>query len=112
MGEAAMTTVATLFWADVHGEPRIRLPAMPEFLTILLARDRLPEVHWVDRPAPTFESADDALTMARRQLWLREGSAKDRRLVALAGERLKEREGRFTWDDRPSRIGVTWWSPT
>ena len=111
MGEAAMTTVATLFWGDVHGEPRARLPAMPELLTLLFARGRLPEVRWADRAPPTFESADEALAMARRQLWLREGSAKDQRLVALAGERLVERDGRFSWDDRRSGIGITWWSP-
>ncbi len=84
---------------------------MPELLALLFARGRLPEVRWVDRAPPTFESADEALAMARRQLWLREGSAKDQRLVALAGERLVERDGRFSWDDRPSGIGVTWWSP-
>lgn len=111
MGEAAMTTVATLFWANVHGEPRVRLPAMPEFLALLLARGRLPEVRWVDRAPPTFESADGALAMARRQLWLREGSAKDRRLVALADERLNERDGLFSWDERPAQIGIARWSP-
>jgi precorrin-6B methylase 2 len=109
-GESAMATVATLFWQDIHGEPRVRLPAMPELLTLLLARGRLPEVRWVDRAAPTFSSPDEAMAMARRQLWLREGSAKDRRLVALAGERLVERDGGLTWDDRPSRIGIAVWS--
>src|SRR5688572_30771854 len=38
LGESAMTTVATLFWDHVHGEPRVRLPALPEFLDLLLAR--------------------------------------------------------------------------
>lgn len=109
MGEAAMTTVATLFWQDIHGEPRVRLPAMPELLSLLLARGRLPEVRWVDRASPTFETADDAIAMARRQLWLSEGSEKDRHLRELARDRLIEREGRFTWDDRPSRIGIAYW---
>jgi SAM-dependent methyltransferase len=111
MGEAAMTTVATLFWQDIHGEPRVRLPAMPELLSLLLARGRLPEVRWVDRVPSSFASVDEALAMARRQLWLREGSTKDRRLAALAEERVFERDGRFTFDERPSQIGIASWSP-
>jgi hypothetical protein len=111
MGESAMTTVATLFWHDIHGEPRVRLPAMPEFAALLLARGRLPELRWVDRVPPSFDSLEEALAMARRQLWLREGSTKDHRLVAVARERLIEREGRFIFDDRPSRIGITTWTP-
>lgn len=110
MGEAAMTTVATLFWQEIHGEPRVRLPAMPELLSLLLARGRLPSLVWVDRVTPTFDTPEDALAMARRQLWLRIGSEKDRRLVALARERLIERDGGFSWDDRASRIGIAVWS--
>ena len=41
---------ATLFWHGVHGEDRVRLPALPEFVTLLFARGRLPEITWVDRP--------------------------------------------------------------
>jgi SAM-dependent methyltransferase len=111
MGEAAMTTVATLFWLEIHGEPRVRLPAMPELLTLLLARGRLPSLTWVDRAPPGFESVDDALAMARRQLWLREGSPKDQRLRDLAAERLIERGGRFTFDDETSQIGIAYWEP-
>jgi SAM-dependent methyltransferase len=111
MGESAMATVATLFWHEIHGEPRVRLPALPELLVLLLARGRLPEVRLVDRAAPSFESVDEALAMARRQLWVKEGSAKDRRLVELVGERLLERDGRLTFDDRPSKIGVVSWEP-
>ena len=35
LGEGAMTTTATLFWEPIHGEPRVRLPALPELLTLL-----------------------------------------------------------------------------
>jgi precorrin-6B methylase 2 len=111
VGEAAMTTVATLFWQEIHGEPRVRLPAMPEFVGLLLARGRLPELRWVERVPPAFDSVDDALAMARRQLWLREGSEKDQRLATLASERLIERDGRFSFEDRVSKIGVTTWTP-
>ncbi|CAN5622726.1 class I SAM-dependent methyltransferase [soil metagenome] len=111
MGESAMTTVATLFWHEIHGEPRVRLPALPELLVLLLARGYLPEVRLVDRLPPSFESVDEALAMARRQLWVKENSAKDRRLVELLGERLLGRDGWLTFDDSASRIGVVSWAP-
>lgn len=111
MGESAMTTVATLFWQDIHGEPRVRLPAMPELVALLRTRGRVPDVRWVGRVPPSFGSVDEALAMARRQLWLREGIAKDHRLAALVRERLRERDGRFTFDEQPSWIGIATWIP-
>jgi SAM-dependent methyltransferase len=111
MGESAMATVSALFWERIHGEPRVRLPAMPEMLILLLARGRLPEVKLVDRVPPTFESADDALTTARRQLWLRAGSEKDQRLARLLSDVLEERDGRYAFDWNPTKIGIISWSP-
>jgi len=111
MGESAMTTVATLFWHDVHGEPRVRLPALPELLMLLLARGRLPEVRLVDRAPPLFESVEEALGMARRQLWVHEGSAKDAVLMRLVRSTLLESDGRFTFDRHPSKIGIVTWPP-
>ena len=54
MGEGAMTTVGRL----VLGSPstasrRVALPALPDLLTLLLARGRLPEVRLVDRGPPS-----------------------------------------------------------
>ncbi len=111
MGESAMATVSALFWERIHGEPRVRLPAMPELLTLLLARGRLPEVRLVDRVPPSFESVDDALATARRQLWLRAGSDKDQRLQRLLPDVLEERDGRYAFDWTPTKIGIISWSP-
>jgi SAM-dependent methyltransferase len=111
MGESAMTTAATLYWERVHGEPRVRLPALPELLVLLAARGRLPEASLVERAPPTFGSFDEAHSMARRQLWLREGSEKDERLGGLMAETLTERDGRYAFDWTPSRIGIVSWRP-
>ena len=111
MGESAMTTVATLFWQEIHGEPRVRLPALPELMTLLFARGRVPEVRLVDRVPPTFDSFEDALSMARRQLWLRQGSARDALLRTLARDALTERDGHLSFDWAPSKIGVVTWLP-
>jgi SAM-dependent methyltransferase len=111
MGESAMATVATLFWNDIHGEPRVRLPALPELLVLLLARGRLPELTLVNRVPPTFDTFDDAVSTARRQLWLRAGSAKDEHLCVLARHVVTEREGRFAFEWAPTKIGIVSWSP-
>jgi hypothetical protein len=111
MGESAMTTVATLFWQEIHGEPRVRLPALPELMTLLFARSRLPEVRLVDRVPPTFDSFEDALSMARRQLWLRQGSARDDLLRTLASDVVTESDGRFAFEWTSSKIGIVTWVP-
>lgn len=111
MGESAMTTVATLFWEQIHGEARVRLPALPELLVLLLARGRLPEVRLVERVPPTFESVEEALALARRQLWLREGSDNDSHLQRLLASELEERDGKYAFDWRPSRVGIVSWEP-
>lgn len=109
MGEGAMTTVATLFWEAIHGEPRIALPALPEFVAILMARGRLPEIRLEDRLPVAFESVDDLLGMARRQLWVKPGSEKDRRLEALVGSAASEQDGLWAFDWSRSRIGIVRW---
>jgi SAM-dependent methyltransferase len=112
MGESAMTTVATLFWHGIHGEPRVRLPALPELLMLLLARGRLPEVRLVDRVPTSFESAEEALAMARRQLWLREGSERDRRLAEWVPRALHPAPGGgLTFEERRSKVGIVTWQP-
>jgi hypothetical protein len=109
LGEGAMTTTATLFWAPIHGEPRVALPALPELLTLLLARGKLPEVQLVNREPPTFESLDDLLSMARRQLWVRPDSAKDVELQRLVRETASARGGRWALDWHASKIGIVSW---
>lgn len=111
LGESAMTTVATLFWNEIHGEPRVRLPALPELLELLAARGRSPEVRYVDRVPPTFASLDEAIEMARRQLWLRKSSSKDFKLRHLVRDAVTERNGRFAFEWQPTKIGVVSWPP-
>jgi hypothetical protein len=69
-------------WEQVHGEPRHQLPAMREFLHLLLARGATPEVRLERRRMRPLEEAD-IRDSARRRLWLQEGSAKDQHLQRL-----------------------------
>lgn len=111
MGQSAMTTIASLYWERIHGEERISLPALPELLVLLVARGRLPSVRLVSRPPVSFESVDEALAMARRQLWLREGSQKDERLRAMLADDLDESAGRYAFEWEPTRVGIVSWQP-
>jgi SAM-dependent methyltransferase len=111
LAEGAMTTVGSMFWEPVHGERRVPLPGLPEFIGLLLARDHLPEIKLVDREPRTFDSVEDLLFMARRQLWVRVDSEKDRILQSLVQEGATERDGRWALDWSTSRIGIVSWEP-
>ena len=93
-------------WPLVHGVERAALPSLPEFLLLLLARNRLFEVRLVERSPQTYEQPEQALAWLRQQLWTAPGSQKDRLLERLAHERLQQRDGRYalSWD--PVQVGV------
>lgn len=102
MLEAPPPYAVDALWPQVHGEPRVSLPALPELLAVLEARGRRPEVRVVDA-APARPDPERLLARARRLLWVRPGGQKDRRLVALLRERTEGPDG-----PRP-RVGVVAW---
>jgi SAM-dependent methyltransferase len=111
MGDGAMTTVGRLYWASIHGEARVALPALPDLVTLLMARGRLPEIRLVDREPATADSFEDLLDRARRQLWLRSGSARDQQLVSLLRSDAREADGVWVLPDDRARIGIINWAP-
>jgi len=102
-------TDADRLWPAIHGVERAALPALPEFLSLLLARGRLFELQLMARPPQTYSGADQPLTWLRQQLWTAPEGPKDFRLQELLRERLQERDGQLalTWD--PVRIGIVTW---
>jgi SAM-dependent methyltransferase len=102
-------TEADRLWPAVHGVERAPLPSLPEFLTLLLARDRLFEVRLVDRAPQTYDQPEGVLAWLRGQLWTTPDGAKDELLQRLVRDRLEERNGRYalSWD--PVRVGVVTW---
>ena len=111
MGEAAMTTVGRLYWERIHGEPRVPLPALPDLVSLLLARGRLPEVRLVDREPPTHAHLEALHDRARRQLWLRPGSERDLRLGRLLAADAVEHDGVLVLPEDRARIGIVTWEP-
>jgi hypothetical protein len=102
-------TQADQLWPLVHGVERAALPALPEFLTLLLARGRLFEVRLVERSPQSYPERETLLAWLRGQLWTRPDSPKDRQLQRLLADRAEERDGRIalSWD--PVRVGVVTW---
>ena len=68
---------AHAFWPPVHGEARIELPALDDFIGLLRARGRDPREVRVPRPARDFPTRDELARWLRSQLFLEPGSAKD-----------------------------------
>jgi molybdenum cofactor cytidylyltransferase len=109
------SSVADRFWPLVHGEPRVRLPALREFVKLLRARGREPIVSESPRPPRGFDSMAELERFVRRQLWVAEGSAKDAVFVAALPDMAVERDGRWELVADPSLppavVGVVDWEP-
>lgn len=103
-------TEADRLWPAVHGVERATLPALPEFLTLLLARNRLFELTLLERPPQTYADPEQLLPFLRQQLWTRPGSDKDKALEKAARERLIEHDGRFALSLEPVYVGVVSWT--
>ncbi len=111
MGEGAMTTVGRRYWTPIHGEQRVALPALPELLTLLIARGRLPQVQLVEREVPTYPTFEALHDRARRQLWLRPGSERDVLLGRLLRTEVVTRDDSWVLPEDRARIGIVTWSP-
>ena len=84
------------------------MPGLGEFIDVLLARGRLPEVRLVGERRVHFADPEEALVRGTRWLWLREGSAKQARLQAELRAR-GGADGSLDLGGARTRIGrVTW----
>jgi CTP:molybdopterin cytidylyltransferase MocA/SAM-dependent methyltransferase len=111
--ERQPASVADPCWPPVHGEARVALPALPEFVELLRARGRTPQVRMTDREARRFASRGELEGFLRRQLWVEEGSEADARFQAALDSLLViDDKGRVGLrDQRSLPIGVVTWSP-
>jgi hypothetical protein len=104
-------TEADRLWPLVHGVTRAALPALPEFLTLLLARGRLFEVRLVERAPNTYSEPTEGLSWLRQQLWTTPDSPKDRALQAALTERqVRDADGRYALSFDPVRVGIVTWN--
>jgi hypothetical protein len=97
------------FWPPIHGEARVPLPALTEFLVVLLARGRLFDLRLVERAPLAHAEPESPLRWLHQQLFVAPDTDKGRRLASLARDAIKSRDGRWalSWDRVPLDI-VTW----
>jgi len=107
----APASMAAPFWPAVHGEPRELLPALPEFISLLLARGKLCEVRLYERPGAVWETPEAPLRFLRQQLWVTEGSDKDQKLHAELLRLQQKVEGGYSFRPDPTPLGVVTWKP-
>lgn len=95
-------------WEEVHGEERIALPAMREFIHLLLARGATPDVRMYQRDVHQHEPEEIRMS-ARRRLWLAEGSEKDKKLQRLLDKEFERGTGQF---ERRRVVSLISWEPS
>ena len=100
---------AAPFWAAIYGEPRIPLPALPEFLDVLQARGAAPTVARLPATPARYGSFDEMLGFLRRQTWVAPGGASDRKLVETARATAVETPEGWRLLAEPPVVGIVTW---
>jgi molybdenum cofactor cytidylyltransferase len=111
--ERQPASIADPCWPPVHGEARIALPALPEFVELLRARGREPAIEMTEREPRRFASREELEGFLRRQLWVEPGGAADRRFQAALDDLIEvDEDGRVGLRGQQSlAIGVVTWRP-
>jgi CTP:molybdopterin cytidylyltransferase MocA/SAM-dependent methyltransferase len=111
--ERQPSSIADACWPPVHGEERVALPALPEFVEWLRARGHEPAVEMLSREPRRFASREELEGFLRRQLWIEPGAAADRRFRSSLDELLVvDADGRVGLrTQQPLPIGVVTWAP-
>lgn len=110
--ERQPSSVADPFWPPVHGEERVPLPALPEFVEWLRARGHEPDVQLMSRESRRFGSRDELAGFLRRQLWIAPSGESERRFqAALDDLAVEDGDGVGLRTQLPLPIGVVTWDP-
>ena len=99
------------FWPPIHGEARISLPSLTEFLLLQLARGRLFDLHLCGRDPLTHGDQDGPLRWLHQQLFVAPDTAKGRQLATLAREAITSRDGRWALSWNTVTVGIVTWRP-
>lgn len=110
LAEAPATQAAAL-WPAVHGEERHLLPALQEFLALLLAREKVFSV-WLGARGPMgYPSLEAIEGFARQQLFIEPDGPGAAKMHGALPKVAKERDGRFYLSERAAPLGIVSWAP-
>jgi CTP:molybdopterin cytidylyltransferase MocA/SAM-dependent methyltransferase len=110
--ERVPASAADPFWPPVHGEARVALPALPDVIEWLEARDRRPRVQRLAVDARHFVSRDAIVGFVRRQLWIDPAGPKEARFQSALDELTADDDDGWTIKGRgPSDVGIVTWAP-
>ena len=83
-------------WPGVHGQERLKLPCLLEFMQVLWELGLYPDLEMLPPQEPRgFESRERALRQMRPRLLVAAGSDGERRLEEVLRDELEEVDGRF-----------------
>jgi len=99
------------FWPPIHGEARVPLPSLTEFLVLLLARGRLFDLRLCARDPITHVHQDGPLRWLYQQLFVAPDTAKGQRLAALARDAITSRDGHWALSWAEVAVGIVTWRP-
>jgi SAM-dependent methyltransferase len=102
---------AARFWPAVHGEERVALPSLREFLVLQAARGCLCEVKLIETRPQSYGDRDSLLAFLRQQLFIEPGGKKDVLLQRLMAESVQEESGRIFLKRKPGLLGMVSWRP-
>ena len=111
--ERQPSSIADACWPPVHGEARVALPALPDFIELLRARGREPSVEMLVREPRRFASREELDGFLRRQLWIEAERAADERFQAALDDLIvvDADGGVGLRGQQPLPIGVVTWDP-
>jgi SAM-dependent methyltransferase len=98
-------------WRLVHGQERVTLPGLPEFIAVLFARGGQPELRGMRVPPRSYPDVEAMQQAARRPLWVLPGSEADERLRRAIRRRAVAVEGGVSLSRDARYLGVVTWRP-
>jgi molybdenum cofactor cytidylyltransferase len=112
MMDRVPASAADPFWPLVHGEARVALPALPDFVELLAARGSRPSVERVVVEPRRFDTRESLEGFVRRQLWIDPAGPREARLRSALDEvAVRDGDGWAIKGRGPSDIGVVTWEP-
>jgi molybdenum cofactor cytidylyltransferase len=112
MMDRAPAWAADPFWPLVHGEARVALPALPDFIELLRVRGREIELRRVAIEPRKFESRAGLEGFVRRQLWIDPAGPKEARLQTAIDELAAEEPDGWVIRGRgQTDVGIVTWHP-